>query len=214
MGVGTLICDSRMNTDQEFHGIGQLLVIESLEKYKPRHLYNILCSWMPPGQDWMAEFRWPSNAINATSYVPLMKERLLEECILIDKADDDTCGHKWHMWGILDSRDDVVNGDSDSAPFAMDGYVQADLDILLVMQFPRFTCKRSRESMTVSFRLHTFQVRKHELRSSHKPNTALDFGTSLVTMASRTQQTAMVRESVAFGSCDSSICLDVLMHCH
>ena len=77
------------------HSVERLSVVSSLEKYRPMRVSSsthsdgevlttpqsrliVLCSWMPPGQDWTKDFR---------------NERQVEEYILIGEADDGTCGH-------------------------------------------------------------------------------------------------------------------------
>jgi hypothetical protein len=160
--------------------VERLSVIESLEKYGPRGVGKtamttttststttndsrliVLCSWMPPGQDWTAAFRRPiaADVDNARDDDGAI-ERLVEEYILIGEADDGTCGHNWYSWGNSDFLDHVPkpNDDEDdvrnskTAPYVLDGYVRRDLDELSMLQFSRFDCKRSRESKTVSFR--------------------------------------------------------------
>jgi hypothetical protein len=165
------------------NAVERLSVIESLETYRPRGVSTtattttmttasktttedsrliVLCSWMPPGQDWTAAFRRPIADVDdgrdrdGTA-------RLVEEYILIGEADDGTCGHNWLTWGNPDFRDRVSKPDDDddgdvdgdeAPPYALDGYVRRDLEELSMLQFSRFDCKRSRESKTVSFRRH------------------------------------------------------------
>jgi len=145
-----------------YDNVERLSVDSSLEKYRPRMVSStdsevvtppqsrliVICSWMPPGQDWTKDFR---------------NERLVEEYILIGETDDGTCGHNWLTWGNSDFHADNATAAAaakgynfavDPTPlYAKDGYERIDLDDLSKLQFSRFDCKRSRESMTVSFRL-------------------------------------------------------------
>ena len=91
----------------------------------------VLCSWMPPGQDWTADFRRPVDIANdATAYGENdgdegeEPERLVEEYILIGEADDGTCGHNWHTWGNADFRTE------EDAPHDLDGYERVNLSDL------------------------------------------------------------------------------------
>ena len=88
------------------------------------------------------------------------KRGRVEEYILIGEADDGTCGHNWYTWGNFDfhTEDDNEVLRSRKTPYEMDGYIRVDLKDLSMLQFSRFDCKRSSESMTVSFR--------HERRKS------------------------------------------------
>ena len=58
--------------------------------------------------------------------------------------------------GIHGETPDVLPDDCgikpNDVPHALDGYARVDLEELSSMQFSRFDCKRSSESMTVSFR--------------------------------------------------------------
>ncbi|KAL7539391.1 hypothetical protein ACHAWF_006396, partial [Thalassiosira exigua] len=104
----------------------------------PKRRLMVLCSWMPPGEDWTSDFRRVGRA---------------EEYVLVGEADDGSCGHNWFTWGNPDFRgpgEDV--GIPGEAPHLADGYERVDLGELTKFQFSRFDCKRSRESMTVSFR--------------------------------------------------------------
>ena len=107
-------------------GVERLSVIGSLEKYGPRAAAPadagatsrliVLCSWMPPGLDWTADFRRPMEGdgggpragatATAGSVADADAERLVEEYILIGEADDGSCGHNWLTWGNPDFRDD------------------------------------------------------------------------------------------------------------
>ena len=154
----------------EIH-VERLSAIESLRKYGPtRENYRtrrliVLCSWMPPGQDWTADFRRridvDDNTI--TSEVEdrcddmddctLTVERVVEEYILIGEADNGTCGHNWRTWGNPDFYQHDNTADDDiAAPYSRDGYKRVDLKELSALQFSRFDCQRSSESQTVSFR--------------------------------------------------------------
>jgi hypothetical protein len=89
-------------------------------------------------RDWTKDFR---------------HERQVEEYILIGEADDGTCGDNWLTWGNSDFHADNNDNAVDSnAPYVADGYERINLDVLSQLQFSRFDCQRSRESMTVSFR--------------------------------------------------------------
>ena len=159
----------------------RLSVIKSLEKYGPRFVSKtamtskipastttddsrliVLCSWMRSEQDWTATFQRPVAADVRDDNDEI--ERLVEEYILIDEADDGTCGHSWYTWGnpnicnhnpIPNDDDITVNGDhvhnSKVAPYVLDGYICRDLEELSMLQFSRFDCKRSRVSKSVSF---------------------------------------------------------------
>jgi hypothetical protein len=134
-----------------YDNVERLSVVSSLEKYRPRKVSStdhnsevvqtrliVLCSWMPPGLDWTKDFR---------------HERQVEEYILIGECDDGTCGDNWLTWGNSDFRADNNDNAVDStAPYVADGYERINLDNLSQLQFSRFDCQRSRESMTVSFR--------------------------------------------------------------
>ena len=134
-----------------YDNVERLSVVSSLEKYRPRIVSStdsevvtppqsrliVICSWMPPGQDWTKDFR---------------NERQVEEYILIGETDDGTCGHNWLTWGNPNFRPDNDNAVDFTAPYAIDGYERINLDDLSKLQFSRFDCKRSRESLTVSFR--------------------------------------------------------------
>jgi hypothetical protein len=133
-----------------YDNVERLSVVRSLEKYRPRKVSStdnnsevvqsrliVLCSWMPPGQDWTKDFR---------------NERQVEEYILIGESDDGTCGDNWLTWGNSDFRTDNDNAVDFTAPYVADGYERINLDDLSQLQFSRFDCQRSRESMTVSFR--------------------------------------------------------------
>jgi len=102
----------------------------------------IICSWMPMGEDWTAA----------------MRSGGADEIILIGEADNGNCGHNWKTWGNPKFRDDEGdpacegNQSSIEAPYVTDGWVRQDLDELSMLQYSRFDSKRSRNSMTVSFR--------------------------------------------------------------
>jgi len=152
--------------------VERLSATESLHKYGPtRENYRnrrliVLCSWMPTGQDWTADFRRridvDTNNANASEVgdrgddmddSTLTIDRVVEEYILIGEADNGTCGHNWHTWGNPDfyQHDDAADDDI-VAPYSRDGFKRVDLKELSVLQFSRFDCQRSRESKTVSFR--------------------------------------------------------------
>jgi len=158
--------------------VEKLSAVESLDKYGPRLDEDgnaktrliVLCSWMPPGQDWTAAFRRPIHNTDAKERTEEGErsnmKRLVEEYILIGEADDGTCGHHWHTWGnpnVLEEYDGVRA--PPVAPYARDGYTRADLDWLSEIQFSRFDCRLSGESSTVSFRrdgdiIHRGDVRR------------------------------------------------------
>ena len=102
-------------------GVERLSVVGSLEKYGPRADADdntrliVICSWMPPGLDWTADFRRPiavdgggprAGATATAGSVADSEMRLVEEYILIGEADDGSCGHNWRTWGNPDFRDD------------------------------------------------------------------------------------------------------------
>jgi hypothetical protein len=117
---------------------------ESLNKYgseeqndgTPQRLI-VLCSWMPPMIDWTALFR----------------KKQVDEYILIGEADNGSCGDNWHTWGNYDFCDEEQEVEQQpKVPYEHDGYKRVNLDKLSLLQFSRFDCKQSKESMTVSFR--------------------------------------------------------------
>ena len=139
--------------------VEQLSAIESLQKYakyagegegNEKTRLIVLCSWMPPGQDWTVDFRRPMGTPTGTAADAV--ERLVEEYILIGEADDGTCGHNWYTWGNPAFLDSEYEEEQRVAPYRSDGYTRVDLEELSLLQFSRFDCKRSSESMTVSFR--------------------------------------------------------------
>ena len=167
--------------NNQYIQVEKLSVIESLKKYGPKRndTHNdrddavprrliVLCSWMPPATDWTADFRQPVNDTKGGGTSKddndddngIEVERLVEEYILIGEVDDGTCGHNWYTWGNFDfhTEDDNEVLRSRKTPYEMDGYMRVDLKDLSLLQFSRFDCKRSSESMTVSFR--------HERRKS------------------------------------------------
>mmetsp|Transcript_23575 Transcript_23575/g.38270 ORF Transcript_23575/g.38270 Transcript_23575/m.38270 type:complete len:234 (+) Transcript_23575:2-703(+) len=157
--------------DNKHIRVEQLSAIEALDKYGPKTGTTtpdqhgvaakkktrliVLCSWMPPGQDWTADFRRPINNVIAAAAKDengdydgkeVTSERLVEEYVLIGEADDGTCGHNWHTWGNTDFKTE------DAAPRDLNGYERVDLSDLSLLQLSRFDCERSSESVTVSFR--------------------------------------------------------------
>lgn len=150
--------------DNQHIRVEQLSAVEALEKYgilpmtaqeggaKTRLI--VLCSWMPPGQDWTADFRRPLNhAASTNAGDGAGVERIAEEYVLIGEADNGTCGHNWYTWG---NPDFGTEGDA-VAPHVMDGYERVNLHDLSLLQFSRFDCKRSSESMTVCFRRKNYE---------------------------------------------------------
>merc|ERR1719491_329356 len=117
--------------------VEKLSSIEAMHKYgdvQEKRLI-VLCSWMPQGVDFTSDFR---------------ERGQVEEYILIGEADNGSCGHNWLTWGNPDFKS--TEGDDCTAPCVADGYQRVNLDDLSLLQMSRFDCKRSSESMTVSFR--------------------------------------------------------------
>ncbi|KAL9187700.1 hypothetical protein ACHAXT_006078 [Thalassiosira profunda] len=147
------------NSDIE---VERLSTLEALSKYEPRadeqegwnrRRLIVLCSWMPPGEDWTADFRLPTSpASDAHDDSEKAVERLAEEYVLIGEADDGTCGHNWYTWGNPAFYPGEEEAETKDAPYAVDGYTRVDLKALSQLQFSRFDCRRSSESQTVSFR--------------------------------------------------------------
>jgi len=142
----------------QFITVEKLSSLESLEKYAPKQNEQrrliVLCSWMPPTVDFTADFRQRVNEDSMSD-----DTRLVEEYILIGEADNGTCGHNWYTWGnrefIEYDDDDIDDDESNNQPqplYERDGYKRVDLEELSSLQFSRFDCSRSKESMTVSFR--------------------------------------------------------------
>ncbi|KAL7468240.1 hypothetical protein ACHAXS_008466 [Conticribra weissflogii] len=144
--------------------VEQKTVIEALNTYGPNRNKKqpkngiveetrliVLCSWMPPGQDWTADFRKSLFDSGKDEN----EEGLAEEYILIGESDNGTCGHNWYTWGNLDFYPNAVENGSDEAPvppYLKDGYSRVELEEQSFFQFSRFDCKRSSESKTWSFR--------------------------------------------------------------
>ena len=131
------------NSNQHIQ-VEQLSADESLNKYgseeqndgTPQRLI-VLCSWMPPMIDWTALFR----------------KKQVDEYILIGEADNGSCGDNWHTWGNYDFCDEEQEVEQQpKVPYESDCYRRVNLDKLSLLQFSRFDCKQSKESMTVSFR--------------------------------------------------------------
>ena len=130
--------------------VEQLSVLDALDKYCEEGVATskktrliVLCSWMPPGVDWTADFR-RRNPEGVPSSV--------EEYIICGEADDGSCGHNWYTWGNPDFDPEGNECESKQAPYSVDGYTRVDLVELSLLQLSRFDCKRSSESQTVSFR--------------------------------------------------------------
>ena len=132
--------------DNKHIEVEKLSAVESLDKYGPKKDTRliVLCSWMPPGQDWTADFHRPiydedNDRVGG----------LAEEYILIGEADDGTCGHHWYAWGnpnvLVSNEDDEESKDEEvpppELPYASDGYERVDLNNLMRLQFSRFDCK-------------------------------------------------------------------------
>lgn len=143
--------------NNQFITVEKLSAFESLKKYAPKQNEQrrliVLCSWMPPTIDFTADFRQRVNEDSMSD-----DTRLVEEYILIGEADNGTCGHNWYTWGNYMFHPDHTEDEDDESnnqpqPFyERDGYKRVDLEELSSLQFSRFDCSRSKESMTVSFR--------------------------------------------------------------
>jgi hypothetical protein len=114
----------------------------------------VICSWMPPDEDWTALFRAEGVA----------------EYILIGECDDGQCGDGWKTWGDarykpqlrdasllgqseLDAAGEQLESfDQEGIPYQNDGYERVELTSLCSHQFSRFDCRVSRAGRTVSFR--------------------------------------------------------------
>lgn len=103
---------------------------EALLAYSPQ---IVLCSWMPPQEDW-------TEAIRGTQSV--------KEYLLIGPPDSDLCGKSWHTWGK------PGNGMSPHcvAPFEAAGFMRVDLSDLSRLQLCRLDLGDVRHSATISFR--------------------------------------------------------------
>lgn len=148
--------------------VEQLSVDKAIEKYAPSAKDDnkrliVLCSWMPPGEDWTRLFRQPVNQeltqvddVGESNQHDLQQRVTpVEEYILIGESDDGTCGHNWYTWGnfAFHPTNDNDMKEVELAPYEADGYTRVELEDLSALQFSRFDCKRSSESRTVSFRL-------------------------------------------------------------
>eukprot|EP00956_Cyclotella_meneghiniana_P032288 scaffold87956_cov72-Cyclotella_meneghiniana.AAC.3 len=137
--------------------VEQMSADQAVEKYTPglsedKKRLIVLCSWMPPGEDWTYLFRRQTSTEQTTD--GLQKQDVIaEEYILIGETDDGTCGHNWYTWGNRHFNPNP-NDDAELPPHTKDGYTRVDLKDLSKLQFSRFDCKRSSESGTVSFRRH------------------------------------------------------------
>jgi hypothetical protein len=142
-------------------GVEKLSAVESVAKYappSPEHSSTeepsrliVICSWMPPGHDWTADFRKPQSSIHAPGESGV---GIVDEYILIGECDDGTCGHNFLTWGNPNAYESGDGNESSVPlpPYAQDGYQRIDLEDLSLLQISRFDCKRSSESKTVSFR--------------------------------------------------------------
>lgn len=79
----------------------------------------VICSWMPNGIDWSANFR-------ATSSV--------KEYVLIGEADHGCCGHYEKTWGC----DGFTGEPLDEMPYQADGFSRYDLGALSQLQVCRY----------------------------------------------------------------------------
>lgn len=146
--------------------VEQLSVVDAMEKYGQELELNrerliVICSWMPPGEDWTHLFRQPVKGIvtEQNDFVKHMHNThqkavsMVEEYVLIGECNAN-CGHSWHTWGYHEFHSMVEDGKvmTGPAPYVQDGYTRVDLEDLSRLQFSRFDCKRSSESRTVSFR--------------------------------------------------------------
>lgn len=141
--------------------VEKLSAVEAVAKYAPpppeqrsegeSSRIIVLCSWMPPGHDWTADFRMPQSSIHAPGESGV---GIVDEYILIGECDDGTCGHNFLTWGNPDAYESIDGRECSVpvAPYAEDGYQRVDLEDLSLLQISRFDCKRSSESKTVSFR--------------------------------------------------------------
>lgn len=140
-------------------GVEKLSVVEAVAKYAPpppelrsageSSRLIVICSWMPPGHDWTADFRKPQSSIHAPGESGV---GIVDEYILIGECDDGTCGHNFLTWGNPDAYESVDGSEVPVPPYVGDGYKRIDLEDLSLLQLSRFDCKRSSESKTVSFR--------------------------------------------------------------
>ena len=146
--------------------VEQLSVVDSMAKYGQRLEPNrerliVICSWMPPGEDWTHLFRQPvkGNLTEQNDEVKLMNNThqkavcMVEEYVLIGECNEN-CGHSWYTWGYHEFHPMVEDGKvvKEPVPYVEDGYTRVDLEDLSRLQFSRFDCKQSSESRTVSFR--------------------------------------------------------------
>ena len=140
--------------------VEQLSAADAVEKYGPKPEFDnkrliVLCSWMPPGEDWTFLFRQPAaEMLMQSNEASAEHSGLVEEYILVGECDDGTCGHNWYTWGNNDFYPAVEadNNTPEMPPHIVDGYIRVDLEELSQLQFSRFDCSRSSESKTVSFR--------------------------------------------------------------
>lgn len=135
--------------------VEQLSADQAVQKYAPglSERLIILCSWMPPGEDWTYLFRSKTSTEQTPNGLQ-QKDVIAEEYILIGERDDGSCGHNWYTWGNRHFNPRIKE-DAELPPHARDGYTRVDLTDLSKLQFSRFDCKRSSESGTVSFRRET-----------------------------------------------------------
>jgi hypothetical protein len=150
--------------------VEQLSAEQAVEKYAPNPNETnkrliVICSWMPPGEDWTYLFRRPARIEELSPHAENEFENsiqkntgLVEEYILIGECDDGTCGHNWYTWGNrdFDSNNNANDEIEKVPPYTEDGYIRVDMEELSELQFSRFDCKRSSESRTVSFRRNSF----------------------------------------------------------
>lgn len=105
----------------------------ALAKYKPD---IVICSWMPPGEDWTWAFRKLDN---------------VAEYILIGPPDDNVTGKEWETWGI----DYEGTHKGEKPPYKKDGFKRVELNALDAAEFSRSKLigdNIGMDSRTVSFR--------------------------------------------------------------
>jgi hypothetical protein len=78
----------------------------ALKRYQPE---IVLCSWMPMGSDWTADFRREAN---------------LEEYLLVGQSDHGNCGDNWATWGNQEFKPE--GGDKSPVESAVESAVEAE----------------------------------------------------------------------------------------
>ncbi|MEK7166794.1 MAG: hypothetical protein AAB732_00015 [Patescibacteria group bacterium] len=124
-----------IGTDSKQWGLKTFFPVEKLDykaaikKYQPE---IIICSWMPPEEDFTKDFRSFES---------------VKEYILIGESDNNCCGNRWLTWGInYDKKDQII-------PYVADGFERIDINEVKKYQI----CKTDmigqyNHSNTVSFR--------------------------------------------------------------